>query len=121
MLNTKKTLQPHRATDYLIEHVLEIIDTRIQYLEYQDTKMLNQCISQGNQREGQVEGTLIRQFDFLLEHAHQSARKLKYLILMRTHLLRGNAKLILDLLSNNRYLEITEDRLRYILKPGTFS
>ncbi|MEL6866999.1 MAG: hypothetical protein AAFP19_21420, partial [Bacteroidota bacterium] len=58
---------------------------------------------------------LITNFDSLLEQISRSSRSVKLLLFLRTRLIRENARIVLDLLTNSRYLNYSEDSLQRIL------
>ncbi|MEO1518812.1 MAG: hypothetical protein AAFV95_27605 [Bacteroidota bacterium] len=112
----------------LIDQVFAIIDSRIQYLEYENDQMLRGCFdgpapSDTEQTDSKPSGSggIVHHFDTFMAHARDIGRSLKLLFFLRTHLLRENARIVLDLLTNNRYLKYNEEHLGFLLQLGRWN
>ncbi|MEM9919642.1 MAG: hypothetical protein AAF990_16215 [Bacteroidota bacterium] len=118
----------------LTDQVFAIIDSRIQYLEYENDRMLTGCFEKKPPEETAAikpttierpkkkdAGRMINNFDSLLAHARNTGHSLKLLFFLRTHLLRENARVVLDLLTNNRYLKYNEEHLGFLLQVGRWN
>ncbi|MFK8104986.1 MAG: hypothetical protein AB8G15_20885 [Saprospiraceae bacterium] len=103
--------------DQLTEQVYAIIDSRIQYLEFRASKFY-QTYTDKNERltnPSAKSNLIFNQFEQLLSGINQLSKSLKLLSLLRTKLIKDNARTILYLLTNNKYLNHTEESLKRIL------
>ena len=122
---------PKKGMEYnLLESVYAIIDSRIQYLEYQNNKLLKSYLGEREQvgREdlltpdlGTESQFLVNNFEELLNHLAISSKSVKLLLLLRNYLLKDNAGLILELLTNNKYLKLSEEKLSRMLNCRVLS
>ena len=123
-MNHTYSLHAEVATNtHLVDQVFGIIDSRIQYLEFQNNCFVDQCFqvetttsSPSTSDDATPRHYLLRQFDQLMDYARQASSTLRLLYLLRSLLLPKNATLVLELLSNNRYLDYSEERLQFLLR-----
>jgi len=128
-INTIKP--PKKGMEYnLLESVYAIIDSRIQYLEYQNNKLFKSYLRKGEQGSaedmlppnlGTESQFLLNDFEELLHHLAISSKSVKLLLLLRNYLLKDNADLILELLTNNNYLKLSEEKLSRLLDHRVLS
>ena len=109
----------------IIKDVYSIIDSRIQYIEYQAHCRLRNSIS-NSLRESSCEvsitsndntsAMLATNFDQMLTFVSGLEIPLKLLQILRTWLSEDNLALVMSLLYNNTYLKYSEDHLEKMLK-----
>ena len=128
-INTIKL--PKKGMEYnLLESVYAIIDSRIQYLEYQNDKLFKSYLRK--EKRGTQEDILtldlrtesqflLNNFEKLLSHLAISSKSVKLLLLLRNCLLKDNANLILELLTNDTYLKLSEEKLNHLLDHRVLS
>ena len=110
----------------MVEHVYGIIDSKIQFMDFQIKEMIKTKF--GRLPEGISEG-----LNFLPDHIKELpdddrilasleaySRNISLLLLMRTTLSYVSAKTAFYLLSNDRYLDFTDDQLRVILEEALY-
>ncbi len=124
-MNAKEE-NPKISTD-LIKDLLGIIDTKIQYIEYQteivtssfvDIGMLSQSPkSTGFGNGQQVEKSIMANNERILFKLNEFSATVKLLLLLRNHLDTANAPIIFDLLSDNRFTQLTDQELILAIKP----
>ncbi len=122
MKHIVRTQKAVRGEDHLLENVFAIIDSRIQYIEYQNRKIFDGCVDEKEKPITRLSmpflnesKRLVNNFEYLLEQISRSSRSMKLLLFLRTRLIRENARVVLDLLTNSQYLDYSEDRLQQIL------
>ena len=110
-----------RLAESVVENVYSIIDSKIQYLDYQ-TKELVRPLSEGNIQKKTVTGETssdsfvsLHEAEQLFLHFERQSRLKKLLLLTRRYLDDGNALLILSLLENDILLNFSERDLVFIL------
>ncbi len=111
----------------LIKDLFGIIDTKIQYIEYQteivtssfvDIGMLSQSSkSLGFGNGQQVEKSIMANNERILFKLNEFSATVKLLLLLRSHLDSTNAPIIFDLLSDNRFIQLTDKELILAIKP----
>ena len=106
----------------LTEHIYAIIDSRIQYLEYRATKSYQSYSEKNESSASTLNKTrnTISHFEQMLTSISNLNKSLKLLTLLRTRLIEENARMILYLLTNNKYLSHTEEALKRMLKEKNF-
>lgn len=92
----------------LKEAVYAIIDSRIQFIEYEQKNIVDQ------------HSGLNEQLENLIKKIEQFSRSLKLLLLLRSNLKQDNANTILDLLTNSKYLGYSVEHLSQILQTNTY-
>ncbi len=102
----------------LMEQVYTILDSRIQYIEYEAQK---QCKFQGDSTpnfdciDNHAE-SLLNNFDRMLAYLQELNQSLKLLQILKSWLKDDNVQLIFNLLNNKRYLNYSEESLENYLK-----
>lgn len=115
-------LSPNR----LLKDVYSIIDSRIQYIEYQAHCRLKNSIHSSSLRPNTeisnsrtvncTSDHLANNFDQMLTFVDSLTIPLKLLQILKSWLKEDNISLIMTLLYNNTYLEYSEEHLESILK-----
>ncbi len=118
--------QPSVLTaDILLKDVYSIIDSRIQYIEYQAHCRLKHSISDGghstsdhapNAGPRSTSDMLANNFDKMMHFVNGLTMPLKLLQILKSWLREDNVSLIMTLLYNNNYLQYSEDHLEELLK-----
>jgi len=112
-----KSLNDHKA---FVEHLLSIIDTKLQYVKHRTNKLIN-AHTKAIVYEETAQGEQLLSLDsspeqeelFLLIEKYSKTTKL--LLLLRTKLNHRNVSLVYDLLNNDQYLEYDSESLGKIL------
>ncbi len=94
----------------LFNDVFQILDSRIQYIEYQLSKLSRQSLL-SNQNTMLAKSSLFS-IETTFKQIELHNRSLKLLILLRSRLRVLNAPVIFELLTDSKYLECDEDYLR---------
>lgn len=112
---TPESLKNHAA---FVEHLLSIIDTKLQFVEYRTSKVIKSMVKEPY---GQFDLLLHDEDDSNFEedlqngeifnHIEEYSRTTSLLLLMRTNLCDKNTSLIYGLLSNDKYLEFNDIEL----------
>ena len=118
----------HSNTNPLLEQVYSILDSRIQFIDYQVENYFNTCTNcdaSGSIEELTYHGpstarSLMKNFDKLLQFTGQLQDDLKLLQILRAWLKEETLQIVLDLLTNNKYLNYSEDNLEHLLKKEIF-
>ena len=118
----------HSSTNPLLEQVYSILDSRIQFIDYQVENYFNTCtncdasasIEELTYNGPSTAKSLMKNFDKLLQFTGQLQGDLKLLQILRTWLKEETLQMVLDLLTNNKYLNYSEDKLEYLLKKEIF-
>ncbi|MEM9823797.1 MAG: hypothetical protein AAF985_22120 [Bacteroidota bacterium] len=93
----------------LKEAVFAIIDSRIQFIEYEQSNLVKQ----------HEDSPLNERLEKLIRKIEQFSRSLKLLLLLRSHLNLENAKTIFDLLTNGKYLSYSVESLTHLLQSNS--
>ena len=114
----------HSSANPLLEQVYSILDSRIQFIDYQVHNYFNSCTN-CNASEN-IEAfvyhgpsstqSLMDNFENLLQFTDQLQGDLKLLQILRAWLKEETVQIVLDLLTNNKYLNYSEDKLEHLLK-----
>lgn len=114
----------HSSTNPLLEQVYSILDSRIQFIDYQVHTYFNDCTN--CDASASIEAlayhgpsttkSMMNNLDNLLQYTGQLQEDLKLLQILRVWLKEETVQVILDLLTNNKYLKYSEDRLVHLLK-----
>ncbi len=118
----------HSSTNPLLEQVYSILDSRIQFIDYQVENYFNTCTNCDNSasiKELTYHGpsaakSLMQNYDNLLQFTGQLQDDLKLLQILRAWLKEETVQIVLDLLTNNKYLKYSEDKLEHLLKKEFF-
>lgn len=99
--------------------VSSIISSRLQYVKFQQQKLIetvdNNSKIQGHQSFQITDDLSAAVANEFIEKFKQFSRAKRLLKLMWNHLDGGNAKLIFKLLTNNKYLEYSQEKLVRLL------
>lgn len=105
------------------EHVYGIIDSKIQFLDFQIKEMIKTKLGKSPQeimiQEGYLpsdDGTNLD--DKILDFLEAYSRNISLLLLMRTSLTYLSAETTFHLLTNDKYLDFTESQLRSVLEEA---
>ncbi len=98
----------------LFNDVFQILDSRIQYIEYQLSKLSRQSLL-SSQNTTLAEPSLFS-IETTFKQIELHNRSLKLLILLRKRLSILNAPIIFELLTDSKYLDYDEDDLRLELQ-----
>lgn len=110
--------------DPLLEQVYSIIDSRIQFIDFQVNNYFNDCVEPCHSPASEniayhgptITKTLVENFDNLLQFTWQLQTDLKLLQILRAWLDEKTVQTILDLLTDNKYLGFSENKLESLLK-----
>jgi len=107
----------------LKETVFAIIDSRIQFIEYQQNSLLKDytqtpLAESKSVKEPSIptDRSLAGRLDIMIEKIELFSKRLKFLLILRSHLSKENATIILNLLTNNQYLDYSPDHLKETLQ-----
>jgi len=95
----------------LFNDVFQILDSRIQYIEYQLSKLSRQSLIAG-QNTQLVEPESLFSIEITFKQIELHNRSLKLLILLRSRLSILNAPIVFGLLTDSKYLDYDEEDLR---------
>lgn len=110
--------------------VFSILDSRIQFIDFQVQRYFNSCtnnLAQTSSSQIPYHGptnnhNLVDNFDALLNYTEKLQNDLKLLQILKTWLKEETVQEVLDLLTNNKYLRFSEESLEQQLKEKlTFS
>ncbi len=101
--------------DILLEQVYGIIDSKIQYMEFQTNKMV-QTIGISLDFKKLEEEQQHYQYEQLLFQMETYSKMIRLLLILRVNLKKTNALFILDLLSNNKFLSYSVKDILYLIK-----
>lgn len=112
---TPQSLHDHRA---FIEHLLSIIDTKLQYVEYHTSVLINEhsAAQYPVSIEGQRPPSSINEQVFA--QIEQYSKTTRLLLLLRTHVCGNNSSLVYDLLTNNKFLDYFDEQLKALLEQS---
>jgi hypothetical protein len=110
--------------DPLIEQVFSILDSRIQFIDFQVQRYFQSCTSNicdSPKNEFTYCGPsssnmLVNNLDQLLNFTEELNNDLKLLQTLKAWLKEETVHEILDLLTNNKYLKFSEEKLDFFLK-----
>jgi len=111
----------------MVEHVYGIIDSKIQFMDFQIKEMIKTKF--GQLPEGISEGLNylpahiddLPENDRLLASLEAYSRNISLLLLMRTTLTYLSAETAFYLLTNDKYLDFTDQQLRTILEEALYN
>jgi len=120
----KETCAPKVGTNAFVEGIYSIIDSKIQYLDYQTQGLLHRLIGE-NTPPDKKNPTQKGQKDLKIEEqwflAFEKYSKIKKILLFLKHfLIRNNsnqekAMLVLSLLADDQYIKLSQKDLEYKL------
>ncbi len=99
-----------------VEHILSIIDTKLQFVEYRTSKTIKSLVKESNiytDSDLEKENITIEviENEKVLHQIEEYSRTTSLLLLMRVNLFGKNASLIFNLLSNDKFLEYSDIEL----------
>ena len=105
----------------LKETVYAIIDSRIQFIEYEQNSLLQKHITHHSlfcetHAEDYPASKKIKKLEEMINRIEQFNKTLKQLLLLRSQLRKDNTRLIFNLLTNSKYKEYSFDALKQILE-----
>jgi hypothetical protein len=111
-------------TNPLLEQVYSILDSRIQFIDYQVANYFKSCTNCDNSasiENVKYQGpstakSLMNNFENLLQFTGLLQDDLKLLQILRAWLKEETVQIVLDLLTNNKYLNYSENKLEHLLK-----
>ena len=111
-------------TNPLLEQVFSILDSRIQFIDYQVQKYFKTCtnteastLQDGTAYTGPgISQNIMTNFESMLQFTGQLHGDLKLLQILKAWLKEETVQIILDLLTNNKYLTYSEEKLEHLLK-----
>ncbi len=114
---------PPSGANPLLVQVYEILDSRIQFIDYQVQRYYSQCISRTPQKvtddnycgPSSIQ-SLVANFDDLLHYTLRLQDDLKLLQTLRTWLKEETLAAVLDLLTDNKYLNYNGLELESLLQ-----
>lgn len=119
---TTKCLKKNNGAPAIIEHVLGIIDSKIQYIDYQTNQAIQSCTNPvyNDCTEEELEvliatETFAKDDNKVLDHIESYSKNISLLLVIRTKLNQLNAFLAFELLSRDNYLTYSEKVLRRLM------
>lgn len=118
----------NRATSNpLLEQVFSILDSRIQFIDYQVQRYFNSCtqpkasqmLADDNYCGPSGIQVLMHNFDDLLQYTVRLHDDLKLLQVLRSWLKDETVHQILDLMTDNKYLNYSTGELEHLLRGET--
>ncbi len=106
-----------KNNDAFVEHVLSIIDTKLQFVEYRTSKIINSSVNESNYPLGSefleeielnIKGVKNEE---IFNQIEEYSRTTSLLLLMRINLYNNNVSLIFNLLSDDKYLNYNDIEL----------
>lgn len=111
----------------LMETVFAIIDSRVQFIEYEQNSSLKDYKDNppGEANKLLTEATVFNhtlssRMDKMIEEIEYFSKHLRRLTILRSHLNTNNAKFILGLLTNNHYLDFSVENLTKKLQRNSY-
>ena len=116
-------------TNPLLEQVYSILDSRIQFIDYQVHNYFNDCTNCDTSASIEALAyhgpsttkSLINNLDNLLQFTGQMQEDLKLLQILRVWLKEETVQVVLDLLTNNKYLKILGRSTGSSFENGNFN
>ena len=113
----------------LIHHLFGIIDSKIQYIDYQmeivtssfvdlSTLGFHSLRNTSNGQESSVTKSVMANNRRILDKISEYSATTKLLLVLRSHLDTTNAELVLDLLTDNRFTQLTDKELEHQLNKN---
>ncbi len=110
----------------LIQHLYSIIDSKIQYIDYQ-TEMITSSFIDINTlgidpardtvgRGATITQSIMKNNRRILEKISESSATTKLLLVLRSNLNADNSQMVLDLLTDNKFIQLTDQELNHFLK-----
>jgi len=110
----------------MVEHVYGIIDSKIQFMDFQIKEMIKTKLGKSPHEIMTQEGSLPSPDDFpndykILDFLEDYSRNISLLLLIRTSLTHLSAETAFHLLTNDKYMYFTESQLRTILEKTLYN
>ena len=111
----------------LVNQVISIIDTKIQYIDYQTNHIVSSIIGTElkNVPRPSVDVNEVSNFNFsynncdsFLTLMEEYSKTKRLLLVLRQHTTHKSAKFIFDLLSDNQFLVFTDKELEIMIKAS---
>lgn len=125
MIHTlQNNFQTGGGEDRLLDNVFAIIDSRIQYLEYQKETLMTKCLLHpiGQQPSKELNSlfssetdSLLTRYERIQEKVSKMTHSVRLLLFIRSNLLQHNAEIALGLLTDGMYLNYSEEHLQNML------
>lgn len=108
----------------LTQQVFSILDSRIQFIDFQVQRYFKHCTSQEKSTDNSPSNycgpsdvlQVVDDYEQLLIYTEELQQDLKRLQTLKAWLKEETVQYILDLLTNNKYLTIPDDQLDYFLR-----
>lgn len=111
------TPENQRHNPAIVEHLLGIIDTKLQFIEYYTAKILNAIVDEPDETAAQ-EFPALPEVDIekmehnnVIDHIEAYSRTTYLLLFIRANLHEKNASTVFDLLAENKYLNYSGKEL----------
>ena len=110
----------------MVEHVYGIIDSKIQFMDFQIKEMIKTKLGKLPHEIMIQEGHLPSLDDLpndnrILDFLEAYSRNISLLLLMRTTLTYLSAETAFHLLTNDKYMDFTEKQLRTVLEEALYN
>ncbi|MEL6865968.1 MAG: hypothetical protein AAFP19_16195 [Bacteroidota bacterium] len=124
------SLHPVKNQAPIVENIYGIIDTKIQYIDYQTNQIVSTITGVDFQRvqKPDIEVGMLNDFNFahnggdsFITLMAEYSKSKALLLLMRTELDQKNAQAVLDLLTDNKFIHFSEVQLLQKLKTAGLS
>ena len=124
MRHYQNTIRTYSSeTTLLMEQVFKILDSRIQFIDFQVQCYFNSCTSEFNENltnqtvpSSSASNSLVNNLDQILRDTEKLQNDLKILQMLKAWLKEETVQDILDLLTNNKYLSFSQENIEYLLK-----
>lgn len=95
----------------LSNDVFQILDSRIQYIEYQLSKLSQQSLDSNQSTSLFPETKSLLSIELIFKQIELHNRSLKLLLTLRSHLTILNAPIIFELLTDSKFMDYDEHEL----------
>ena len=117
----KFTPESLKNNDAFVDHLLSIIDTKLQFIEYRTSRIINDLVKEPNSLQQRLNNKLEINLDVvenekIFDQIEEYSRTTSFLLLMRVKLCGKNASLVYDLLSDDKYLKFSDTELEKALE-----
>ncbi|MFT4667998.1 MAG: hypothetical protein ACI8YQ_004422 [Polaribacter sp.] len=105
----------------MLSAAYSVLDSKIQYIEYQAQCNLDDCVCGRSTRPGSAADkatSLTQNFEWMLQQINTRNNELKQLQTMKYWLREENLNKVRELLHDDNYLEYSEKSLEKLLKKG---
>lgn len=123
-MNTKTRIDSSQSQHQLMENILEIIDSKIQYIKFNLEKTIRSSaptrehsshLSPPQRAYNEASSNQLLASTDILDKIEVASKIINRLLLLRNNLNPYNAKLIFELLSNNTYLDYSSEDLKKVV------